>query len=134
MACRSGAERLRPDRGRPVACQTLRRLRIIENLRPWRRSVPTREHATDPATSTEECEQTLPELERLRVTRPAVRADELSGERAGPRRFRARRLKANFQETRVPEPLTDRRRQVGGPAVARPDYRRVARAEWGSAS
>src|SRR5258708_28753139 len=107
-------------------------------------SFSTREHAattgtrdfggspiagTDWVTSSEECEQTLPELERRRLARPAVRADELSGERGGPRHLRARRLTANFEQPRVREPLTDRRRQVRGPAVARPDYRRVAPAE-----
>src|SRR5205807_7535311 len=86
---------------------------------------------TDWVTSSEECEQTLAKLEHKRLARPAVRADELSGERAGPRRLRARRLTANFDEPRVREPLTDRRRQVRGPAVARPDYRRVAPAELG---
>src|SRR5712692_4057930 len=96
---------------------------------PGTRWIPASGH--DWVTSSEECEQTLAELERQRLARPVVRADELSGQRAGPRRLRARRLTANFDEPRVREPLADRMRQVRGPAVTRLDHRRVAPAELG---
>ena len=70
---------------------------------------------TDWVTSSEECEQTLAELERQRLARPAVRADELSGERAGPRRLHARRLTANFHEPHVREPVRIVGVRSGGP-------------------